>query len=77
MIVAARDVWQECLQLHGAIGMTQEYVLGQYFKRLALACTLYGALEQQLERLAAISLDKPSAEGDLAPGWSMPEDDHK
>ena len=63
--------------MHGAIGMTQEHALGQYFKRLALACTLYGGLEQQRERLAAISLDKPSAEGDLAQSRNTPTDDRK
>ncbi len=53
----ARHVWEECVQLHGAIGMTQEYVLGQYVKRLAVACTLYGGVEDHLEILAAQSLD--------------------
>jgi len=47
--------------LHGAIGMTQEYILGQYVKRLALAGNLYGGVEQHLERLAAASLDPPAS----------------
>lgn len=54
---AARLVWKEAVQLHGAIGMTQEYALGQYVKRLAAASVLYGSEEAHLERLAAISLD--------------------
>ena len=45
------------MQLHGAIGMTDEYLVGRYVKRLALACTLFGGLEEQLEELAALALD--------------------
>lgn len=56
VVQTAQHVWEESVQLHGAIGMTQEYVLGQFVKRLALACTLYGGLEMHLERLAAVSL---------------------
>ena len=53
---AARLVWKEAVQLHGAIGMTQEYQVGQYVKRLAAATTLFGSEEAHLERLAAVSL---------------------
>jgi alkylation response protein AidB-like acyl-CoA dehydrogenase len=56
---AAAHVWEESVQLHGAIGMTQEYVLGQFVKRLAAASTLYGSAEQQLERLATTVLEGP------------------
>lgn len=49
---AARHVWEESVQLHGAIGMTDEYLVGHYVKRLAAACTLFGAIEQQYARLA-------------------------
>ncbi len=38
----ARHVWKESVQQHGAIGMTDEYTVGQYVKRLTLACALYG-----------------------------------
>lgn len=53
----ARHVWKEAVQLHGAIGMTQEYEVGQFVKRLAAATTLYGSEEAHLERLATLSLD--------------------
>ena len=53
----ARHVWEESVQLHGAIGMTQEYQLGHYVKRLAVGCTLYGGVEEHLGKLAALSLD--------------------
>lgn len=53
---AARHVWEESIQLHGAIGMTEEYVIGNYVRRLALAASLYGDAHHHLERLAAESL---------------------
>ena len=55
--LACKQVWQESVQLHGAIGMTQEYVLEPFVKRLALACVWHGSAESQLEQLAAASLD--------------------
>lgn len=53
----ARHVWEESVQLHGAIGMTQEYEVGAYVKRLALAVNLYGDASFHLERVACSSLD--------------------
>lgn len=52
----ARHMWEEAIQLHGAIGMTEEYVLGEYVRRLALAADLYGSGPDHAERLAALSL---------------------
>lgn len=57
VVQTARHVWEESVQLHGAIGMTDEYQVGRYVKRLALACTLFGGLEEHLEKLAALALD--------------------
>ena len=53
--LAAKHVWEESVQLHGAIGMTEEYAVGKFIKRLALASTLYGGVEFQLERLVEVS----------------------
>lgn len=53
----AKHCWKESVQLHGAIGMTQEYVVGQYVKRLAAAATLYGTEEAQLETVADLTFD--------------------
>ena len=53
----ARDTWGEAIQLHGAIGMTEEYALGEYVRRLALAADLYGSSAGHLDRLAQLSLD--------------------
>jgi len=54
---AASHVWQEAIQMHGAIGMTDEYVMGRYVKHLALASRQLGDHESQLEQLAALCLD--------------------
>lgn len=51
---AARLAWEEVVQLHGAIGMTDEYLIGAYVKHLAVSHTLFGDTEQHLERLAEI-----------------------
>ncbi|MET4577746.1 acyl-CoA dehydrogenase family protein [Ottowia thiooxydans] len=52
----ARHTWEEAIQLHGAIGMTDEYALGAYVRRLALAADLYGTSTDHSDRLANISL---------------------
>ncbi len=53
----AHHVWEEAVQLHGAIGMTQEYEVGAYVKRLALATNLFGDAALHLERVASSSLN--------------------
>lgn len=52
----ARHVWEEAIQLHGAIGMTEEYQLGAYVRRLALFARAHGDEPEQLERVARTSL---------------------
>ena len=52
----ARHSWQEAIQLHGAIGMTEEYAAGEYVRRLAMADRLYGAATDHAERLAHLML---------------------
>ena len=49
---AARLVWEEAVQMHGAIGMSEEYVLGAYVRHLAAAHTLFGDVDHHLEDLA-------------------------
>jgi alkylation response protein AidB-like acyl-CoA dehydrogenase len=39
---AARNVCGQGIQLHGGIGMTEDYVVGHYFKRAAVADVLLG-----------------------------------
>ena len=52
---AARIVGEGAVQLHGAMGLTEELALGRYYKRaLALAAAL-GAPAHHLERHASLS----------------------
>jgi alkylation response protein AidB-like acyl-CoA dehydrogenase len=37
-----RQVGQECIQLHGGIGVTDEYIASHYFKRLTLLEMTWG-----------------------------------
>ncbi|MBN8808713.1 MAG: acyl-CoA dehydrogenase family protein [Sphingomonas sp.] len=39
---AGHFVGAQAIQLHGGIGMTEEYIVGQYFKRLHVADALFG-----------------------------------
>ncbi len=60
----ARHVWEEAVQLHGAIGMTQECPLAPFVHRLAVAANADGHADVHLEELAALVLDAPAmAEG--------------
>ncbi|HVV92422.1 MAG TPA: acyl-CoA dehydrogenase family protein [Hyphomicrobiales bacterium] len=50
---SARFVGQQAIQLHGGIGMTMEYPVGHYFKRLTMIDTLFGDADHHLAQLAA------------------------
>lgn len=50
---SARHVGQEAIQLHGGIGMTNEYAVGHYFKRVTMIDQLYGDADVHLSYLAA------------------------
>ncbi len=50
---SARLVGQEAIQLHGGIGMTNEYSVGHYFKRVTMIDQLYGDADTHLSYLAA------------------------
>jgi len=52
---AARVVGGEGIQLHGAIGMTEEYRVGHYFKRLMVLEKAFGDADYHLCRLSATS----------------------
>jgi alkylation response protein AidB-like acyl-CoA dehydrogenase len=51
---AARFVGAQGIQLHGGIGMTDEYVIGHYYKRLMTIDTLFGNADYHLKRFAEI-----------------------
>jgi len=48
-----RFVGQQCIQLHGGIGVTDEYTAGHYFKRLTVMEMTYGDSMHQLGEVSA------------------------
>ena len=48
-----RYVGQQCIQLHGGIGVTDEYIASHYFKRLTVMEMTYGDSLHQLGEVAA------------------------
>ena len=51
---AGRLIGQDAIQMHGGIGMTMEYKVGHYFKRMTMIDKLYGDADQHLTRLAKL-----------------------
>ena len=49
---SARIVGQSAIQLHGGIGMTMEYKVGHYFKRVTMIDTMFGDADHHLAALA-------------------------
>jgi alkylation response protein AidB-like acyl-CoA dehydrogenase len=49
---AGRKIAQEAVQLHGGIGVTMEYIIGHYFKRMTMIELLFGDADTHLARLA-------------------------
>lgn len=46
-----RLLGEQAVQLHGAIGMTEDYAVGQYYKRLAAIANQYGDADWHLLRI--------------------------
>ena len=51
---SGRFVGQQAIQLHGGIGMTMEYKVGHYFKRVTTIDTLFGDADHHLAELARL-----------------------
>jgi len=51
---SGRLVGQEAIQLHGGIGMTDDYMASHYFKRLTVVSRLFGDVDWHLERFASL-----------------------
>jgi len=51
---SGRHIGQEAIQLHGGIGMTMEYSVGHYFKRMTMIDQLYGDADHHLTSLAQL-----------------------
>jgi len=49
---SGRLVGQQAIQLHGGIGMTMEYKVGHYFKRLTMLDMMFGDADHHLRELA-------------------------
>lgn len=49
---SGRKIGQEAVQLHGGIGMTMEYMVGHYFKRMTMIDILFGDADTHLAALA-------------------------
>jgi len=49
---AGRIVGEQGIQLHGGVGMTEEYQVGHYFKRLIALEKAFGDVDYHLQRLA-------------------------
>ncbi|ODV40561.1 acyl-CoA dehydrogenase [Cupriavidus sp. UYMMa02A] len=47
----ARQVCQEAIQMHGGIGMTEEYAVGHYLRRILVLDQLHGDMQYHLGRL--------------------------
>lgn len=52
---SSRYIGQQAIQLHGAMGMTDEYGAGRYVKRLLVLSSLYGDVDHHLERFVSVS----------------------
>jgi len=48
-------VSEECIQLHGGIGMTDEYALSHFARRLVMIDHQFGDVDHHLERFIALS----------------------
>ncbi len=51
---SGRHVGQEAIQLHGGIGMTMEYKIGHYFKRMTMIDKMFGDADTHLAALAQL-----------------------
>jgi len=52
---AAHHVGQEAIQIHGGNGMTDEYAIGHYFKRLTIFDSEFGNIDHHMKRHIALS----------------------
>jgi pimeloyl-CoA dehydrogenase small subunit len=49
---SGKFIGQQAIQLHGGIGMTMEYKVGHYFKRVTMVDTMFGDADHHLRELA-------------------------
>ena len=51
---AARLIGQEAVQIHGGNGVTDEYAIGHYFKRLTIFDSEFGNVDHHMKRHVAL-----------------------
>jgi alkylation response protein AidB-like acyl-CoA dehydrogenase len=49
---SGKFIGQQAIQLHGGIGMTTEYKVGHYFKRMTMIDAMFGDADHHLRELA-------------------------
>jgi alkylation response protein AidB-like acyl-CoA dehydrogenase len=64
---SGRFIGQQAIQLHGAIGMSEEYKIGHYFKRMTFVERLLGDRDYHLRRYVELSYT-PAREA-VATAW--------
>ena len=52
---AAHHIGQEAIQIHGGNGMTDEYAIGHYFKRLTIFDHEFGNIDHHMKRHVALT----------------------
>jgi alkylation response protein AidB-like acyl-CoA dehydrogenase len=52
---AARFISEAGIQMHGGIGVTEEYLLGQFVKRLNVVQATFGDVDHHLQRFGALT----------------------
>jgi len=52
---AGKYVTANAIQLHGGIGVTEEYIVGHYFKRITVFNLTLGTAHDHLERFSRLS----------------------
>lgn len=50
---SGKYIGQQSIQLHGGVGMTMEYKIGHYFKRITMIESMFGDADFHLKRIAA------------------------
>ncbi|MGH7098372.1 MAG: acyl-CoA dehydrogenase family protein [Stellaceae bacterium] len=65
---SGRLIGQQAIQLHGGIGMTMEYKVGHYFKRVTMIDAMFGDADHHLRALARAPAPRDTA----APGSAGP-----
>lgn len=56
---SAKFIGAQAVQLHGGMGMTEEYLIGHYFRRLFMIDSVLGTTAAHLNRMVALDRQNP------------------